>query len=174
MKRYAVCRFQHENDPVAQRNECERFLIATRTANESAFQAACSRERVLTPGNGMRNYDPARHASPFWFSPLGTLWKRAGAGAPLVAAAECTPLAVAAVRCHAAPYTTNAECREMAHRATVCSAGVACPALQAPLLQCVLEADRVGEEAAADAVEAMRALSACTGAIVEYRRCSNV
>jgi hypothetical protein len=171
-RRYQGCLLARESDKNAQRNECEPLIIAARASVQPEFDSVCAQTRLITPGNGMRSFDPAAHVSMFWFTPMGTAWKRAAHGAPVQPAALCGPIARAAVACASDFSASNARCRELSHRALACRAGVACPDSQEQLLQCVSAADARGDEGPATAGNARRALEACLGKIEGFTRCN--
>lgn len=128
------CSNHFASDPEASEKKCGPMIDTLLEASTPVFDNATTQFRAFQP-DALKNFNPDKYRDPFWFSPLGVLWKRQRHNHDLNHVA-CLPIEQAAKQCVSDTSVPDKDCIKFNQMAYICRSGISSVHLQDELRQC--------------------------------------
>lgn len=163
---FIKCSERFAGNEKASEEKCGPMIDTILESAAPIFDNATAQYRTFQPDN-LKNYDPENYRSPFWFSPLGALWKRQRHNSDITPL-TCLPIEHAAEHCVSDASLNNSDCMKIRQMAYLCRAGVACVDTQDELRKCYEEFRGTGNRSAPHSA----AFLDCAGKVKKFQQCA--
>lgn len=144
--------------------ECRSMFLDALQKVQPILYSALDRRREAISTEPLQNYDGFDYQSPFWFEGAGDLWRRKTHGSNRITPRNCMQLKQQARLCLANPQKESRECFLPLASSLTCVAGLNCPDLRLPMIQCIVDSST--------AVGNFQKFQDCLSNVAHFKQCS--